>query len=438
MMISLFRILIIGALCTVALWQSLSFRTGGFAPNDFIDEFETVSEPESWQRMHPDHWIQLAKQSLDTSKDSLAQQYAITALTHNITSGGAASQLLHLQEKNRSTTEAQAQADQIALFTENLWPTHPTPSAHLADYWAKRGKLERVIPKWNILLTKTSALDKELFPHLKTFLSSPATSALLLPYTQNPPAWWDRFFNYLSRQEGEASIDTMKVLYQLRVDSGVPLSDYERRTFISLLINKKRWQEAYFAWMGGLQPSQLALSGLLFDGGFEGGSRSTGFDWHFSRHKMARIRQDITYGMRDRKALSITLRDDQRLNFRHIRQNLLLPAGNYEFSGRYRLDQLKTEEGLRWRIRCINDNKVLGESLAFVGRSPWNTFKFSFTVPSSPIDTKSAQPNIECPAQYIRLEASSPYAHKHRFQGKLWFDDLRIERRLPKKTDDAE
>lgn len=436
MIISLLRILIIGALCGVALWQSLSFRMGGFAPNDFIDEFETVSQPESWQHMHPDHWIQLSKQAIDAGDDTAAHRYAVQALRNNVTSGGAASKLLQLYEKKEST-EAQQQADTIALFTDNLWPTHPQPSAHLADYWAKRGNLQRMLPKWGILLTKSSAFDKELFPYLKTFLSDPATSTLLLPYTQNPPVWWDRFFNYLARQKDEASINTMKVLYQLRVDSGVPLNDYERRTFVTLLINKKRWQEAYFAWMGGLNREQLELSGLLFDGGFEGGSHNTGFDWRFSKNKMANIRQDITYGMRGRKALSITLRDEKRVNFNHVRQNVLLPAGNYELNGRYRLDQLKTAEGLRWRIRCIDDNKVLGESLAFIGRSPWNTFKFSFTVPNQSTDAASAQSDNKCTAQYIRLEASSPYAHKHLFQGKLWFDDLRIERRLPKKTDNT-
>lgn len=431
MIVSLLRISTAAALCVPLLWQSFSFRTGGFAPNDFIDEFKTVSAPESWQRMHPDHWIQLSKQAIDEGDETTAHGYAVQALRNNVTSGGAASQLLQLYEKKKSP-EALQQADSIALFTDNLWPTHPQPSAHLADYWAKRSNLQRMLPKWDILLTKSSALDKELFPHLKTFIANPETSSLLLPYTQNPPIWWERFFSYLARQKEGNALVTMKTLYQLRIESAVPLSDYERRTFVKLLISKNQWQEAYFAWLGGLPSESLALSGLLFDGGFEANNLNTGFDWQISNHKMARIRQDITFGMRGRKALSITLRNDQRLNFRHIRQNLMLSPGEYKLNGRYRLDQLKTEEGLRWRIRCIENNQLLGESLAFVGRAPWSDFKFTFKVPNENTDDSDKG---KCSAQYIRLEASSTFAHKHRFQGKIWFDDLTIERQVIQQND---
>lgn len=417
MIISISRIIVVASLCALALWQSVSFRTGGFAPNDFIDEFETVSAPQDWQHMHPDHWVQLSRQMMSAGDHTSSLKYAIHALSNNITNGGAASQLLHLYEIDSSTKEQEV--ERIALFTEKLWPTHASTTAHLADYWAKRENLEQVINKWNTLLTKTRSLDKELFPHLKSFLTTPSTSQLLEPYTKKPPLWWSRFFNYLANQKENYTLDTMKTLYQLRVDSGFPLDDYERRIFVRLLISKQRWQEAYFAWMGGLNTKQLELSGLLFDGGFESESHDTGFDWRFSKHKMIKIQRDITYGMRGRKALSITLRDDKRVNFHHIRQNMLLPSGNYELNGRYRLDQLQTEEGLRWRIRCIDNNKIIGESLSFAGRSPWNTFKFSFVVPDA---------DDNCSSQYLRLEASSTYAHKHRFQGKLWFDDLRIER----------
>lgn len=414
----LVRITLVGILSAVGIWQSLSYRLGGYYPSDFAvnkDEREQFSLPASWQYTHPDTWIKLSNQSLGDENFEEARKYAINGLMGDITSGRAASQLLNIYDRSGNLKEA----DLIAEFTTELWPSHSYVRSRLADYWLKRNNLKRTLAEWNVLMMRSHSLDKFLFPKLAQIIKHSESAAYLTPYILNPPIWWERFFAYILKQKN-TSLDSIKFLYQIRIDSDIPLSNRERKAFISRLINESQWQEAYFSWMGGLEPKQLNYgTSLLFDGGFESDSNNTGFDWNLFQHKMASIKTERTFGMKGKKALSILLKDDSRINFNNVHQNIILKTGVYELKGRYRIDTLKAEEGLRWRVRCIENNSLLGESVEFIGRSPWRVFKLEFSVP-----------NDGCEVQSVRLEASSSYAHKHRFQGKLWFDDMSIYRQI--------
>ena len=157
----------------------------------------------------------------------------------------------------------------------------------------------------------------------------------------------------------------------------------------------------------------MNYSGLIYDGGFESDVFNQAFGWRLSRSKNPRIKPDITYGIKGRKALRITIRKQKPVNFKHVSQRLMLSKGSYELSFRYRTDTLKTTKGLTWRIRCIEGGKeVLAESLPMLGSNPWTSLVVKFDIPES------------CPVQLLRLEATSRFRHDHFFQGSAWFDDF--------------
>jgi hypothetical protein len=228
-----------------------------------------------------------------------------------------------------------------------------------------------------------------------------------------PPSWWPAFFSFLNAKN--ESIEPLQAIYAIRADSESPIEDAERTAFVGRLIREGEATQAYFTWLSGLDEAALELTGQIYDGGFEGTHFNSEFFWQFSQPKGVKIRTATTSGVSGARALHVTINSD-RLNFRHVTQRLHLTPGIYQFTGRYKLNRLKSTKGLRWRIYCLGEKTTqLTESMAFVGRSPWLEFKQDFAVPAQ-----------DCTSQLLRLEAASQYAHDHKFKGNLWFDDLKI------------
>lgn len=346
--------------------------------------------------------------SLSYTAPKVSESTAILALSQDPSSGQAATHLMSLYEAQGREVEA----DQVAELASKLWPSNKYTRSNLADYWSRRNRPDKFVQEWNVLLTRDASFRKRLFPSLMKLVEDDELSSLILPYLQAPPVWWDSFFAYLSR---DLDLERLVSLYRLRVGSGEALSTSEQNSYVRRLIKERRWEEAYDTWFIGLTPNQMRYSGLVYDGGFEVDVFNKGFGWQLSRAKNPRIKPDVTYGIKGRKALQVILRKNDPINFRHVSQRLMLTKGNYELSLRYRTDTLKTTKGLSWRIRCIEGDKgMLGESIPLLGSNPWTTLKFNFRV----LDA--------CPVQMLRLESTSRYRHDHFFQGNAWFDDVRI------------
>ena len=346
--------------------------------------------------------------ALTYAAPDVSEEVAILALSQDPSSGRAATHLLSLYESQGRTVES----DQIAELSSKLWPSHKYTRSNLADYWSRRSRPDKMVSEWNVLLTRDASFRKRLFPALIKIVESDELLPLISPFISNPPVWWNSFFGYLS---SKLEMQRLQRLYRLRLASEVPLSLSEQNSYVRRLIKEDRWEEANDVWFLGLTPNQMRYSGLVYDGGFESNVFNQGFGWALSRSKNPRIKIDVTYGIKGRKALQVVLRKQDPVNFKHVWQRLLLTSGNYELTLRYRSDTLKTTKGLSWRIHCIKGGKeVLGESAPIVGSNSWSTLTASFTVPES------------CAAQMIRLESTSPYRHDHFFQGSAWFDDVRI------------
>lgn len=406
-MIILRRIILITAVIAI-FYFSLAMRTGNVAPDDFVFEKE-VTKVTSWQIPAETTLIEKSSEALQEKNMALAKRFALQAWSKNITSGRASVQLLTVHAAEEDTQNG----DKVAELTSQLWPAHSLTRAKLADYWNEREDFSKVLPEWNTLLIRDRGIRKKLFPLLKQLVNNPQTFNLLQSFMQDPPNWWDDFFIYLTKDK--ESLEAIKKVYSVRLNTEKPLEQNERRYFVLRLIREKQMTEAYFSWLSGLNSKELALSGLIYDGGFEGDSFNTGFDWTFSQPKGVKIRTQTTSGINGAKALQITL-NHKRLNFRHIYQRLALNSGNYQLSGRFRINRLKTEKGLSWRIYCVGSKTLkIAESMAFKGRLPWSEFQTSFTIPVE-----------NCDSQLLRLEASSPYAHQHTFKGSLWFDDMAV------------
>ncbi|PID48921.1 MAG: hypothetical protein CR991_09285 [Proteobacteria bacterium] len=418
-MIWAWRIVLI-SFCLILAYASLSLRLGGVGPSDFIDT-APIEEPAWWQTSHPDTDIALSMKAMDAGDLDEAKALALRALSKNITNGNATAQLMLVYEKQGFPEEA----DKLAEIAEQLWPAHAAVRTKLAEYWLRRDNLPKLLEEWHVLMIHNATLRRSVYPVLQEVANTPDIAVLLKPYAKVPPNWWNGFFNFMAAKN--ENLDTIRMLYQARVDSEVPLSNSERRAYVRRLMKEKLWTEAYFAWLSGLDAKALLLSGTVFDGGFESNLKNTGFDWRFAKAKGMNIQLDQTIGAKGRRALRVSFNGRKRINFRHVSQFLnLTPGESYDLKFDYRVDRLETATaaGLSWRIRCHpNNKKIIAESDSIFKQSAWQTMITPFTVPTS-----------DCPAQLLRLEASSRYTHEHSFKGTLWFDNISIVRAEPENT----
>ena len=104
------------------------------------------------------------------------------------------------------------------------------------------------------------------------------------------------------------------------------------------------------------------------------------------------------------------------MRFANVKQLMLLPAGDYSFSGRVKTAELRTVRGLWWRIFCANGpaNTLANTELVF-GTMPWTDFTVKFQVPAT-----------DCGAQWLQLELPARIEPELRIEGQVWYQDLRI------------
>ncbi|PID45474.1 MAG: hypothetical protein CSB47_08715 [Proteobacteria bacterium] len=384
-------------------------KDGGESPYLDLQRDQTLLSSDALVRQAS---LLLEQDAEDEALQARAESLVLAALRQNPSSGRAASFLLSLY----ATQERNQEAGEIADLAAQLWPAHTYTRSRLAEYWLTQGRLDKLVAEWNVLLIRNPRLRSKIYPFLARLIQDDRAAALLQPYADNPPNWWPSFFAYLSR---ELPLPQLRKVYQVRMLSPVELGKAERRYYINRLVREHLWDEAHRVWFVGLTKAQSRYSGFVFDGGFESGVFNQSFGWRLSRSKNPKIKTDITYGARGRKALKVVLRGQKPLKFSHVSQQLLLEPGHYRLSLRYRADSFKAQRGLTWRLRCLGGTKkLLTETKAIAVSSAWNTLKAEFSVPSRGCDT-----------QLLRLESTSRFSHEQSQTGTLWFDDITISKK---------
>jgi len=195
-----------------------------------------------------------------------------------------------------------------------------------------------------------------------------------------------------------------------------PLRSEELRPYLSKLIEVGRLEQAYLTWLQHLPPDRLSQLTHLYNGRFQYELSNLPFDWSMQPVRGAAV--DLARGAQDtvlRVGFSGT-----RVPFRHVSHRLVLPPGDYRFTGSVKADRLQNERGLRWRIFCIeNPEASLGETDLVAGNVPWRNFQVDFSVPTS-----------ACRAQNLILELPARVALEQQVSGLISYAALDIQKRL--------
>lgn len=361
-------------------------------PDAFVPSIDTINYLSADALVH-----------LSEVNTSINEQQQLVALKRNPSNGRLAAHLLYTNHTDQ----------QLAELAATLWPSHSYVHVATADFWLSQQRLDKTLEAWNVLLTRRVS-SQNIFKMLAQFPAFSDGQALLKPYTEQPPTWWNHYFTYLSRS---APLSSVFSIYQMRVQSAVPISQDERQQFTNRLLKEKQWLLAYTTWLAGLDEEKRQYRQFIYDGGFEDQLFNTPFTWNIKPAKAYQATLDNIRGTKGLHSLKLTFFKKKRIKFEHIAQTLLLRPGSYTLSLRYNINQLKTNKGLNWRLRC-NNKSLIAETITFKQQtSDWKTTELNFDVPS------------HCTTQMLRLEANSPYAHDHLFDGNLWFDELKITKR---------
>ena len=395
----------------VLIWRILAIGYSHILYGEFSDVKRGIVY-EKVLRIYPQHLgalFKLADRKHGAGEYEKSNQYLFRALKVSPDYGRAMALLL----KNFSIMGESAKESKAAFYAVRLAPAHSYVRGQLLTYWLLKGNSAKIFEELSVLLTRESSLRSYVYTLLDKWVASEENRLLFVPYMQNPPKWWNNYFSYLSRKKN--NLDVIEFFYKERISLSKDITEHEEKIMIARLIREKKWTKAYELWLASLSPDMKKYNKLIFDGGFESGLKNKIFTWNFRSSKIYTSKISSTYGVAGRKALHIKFKQKKRVNFINVFQRIFLPSGRMKIGFKVRIDNNIGEKGLKWRLRCAENNEILGETEAFITRKSWHSIVLEAIVPAQ-----------SCSVQLLRLEAVSKFAHYQVFSGSLWFDDIKI------------
>lgn len=376
------------------------------------DHYAREGAADSALAWYPHHPQALFDEALRLSKNdpARARELLLESVEANPADGAAVIALARLLEEKGDL----ARAKEAVALASRLGPRQVAVQMEAAAFWLRQRQADGALRHWDAALRIDPGLGEKIYPMLLRFAENAQVRPVFAPLLAQPPAWWQGFFRYATATA--ARLDTLRALYQMRRQGGGRLDAAEQRDYLARLERDGQWLEAYFIWLNGLGPQQLAALGSVYNGGFEQPVSGQGFDWYAPEGAGALVETAQTAGAGGSKALHVVLQGSKAPSLSFF-QRLLLDPGKYRLRGRARPESLVVEKGVQWTLRCLAPvQKPLAVSERFLGSDQWREFAAEFTVPGQ-----------DCQVQDLRLELAGRPSDLET-SGGVWFDDLAIEK----------
>src|SRR5262249_34997334 len=242
-----------------------------------------------------------------------------------------------------------------------------------------------------MLRMHSSVFGQELFPVLASFTVDPRAFQALSAFLATSPPWRSWFLSELSARLANRA--RLCQLYAALNGSENPITKEELRPYLDRLVKDEYFELAYKTWQATLPPQQRAVQTHPFNRDFEFPVDNLPFNWNLETVPGAE-NQVVSSSEGGKKRALLVEFSGARVRFANVKQVMLLPAGDYSFTGRVKTAELRTSRGLWWRIFCAAGSAhTLASTDLVSGTIPWTDFTVKFQVPTT-----------ECGAQWLQLE----------------------------------
>lgn len=273
------------------------------------------------------------------------------------------------------------------------------------DYRAALQHIDRV-------LRTSGGAQARLFPVLARLAEDPGFADALAQALATRPPWRDGLLATLHAvdQPGTRAADQVLAGLQRRnaLDPGTS------QAWIEALIRQNRWGEAFALWAAPYAAAGRRLP-LLFNGDFAEEPQGAGFDWRIP--SVAGV------------VVSIEPRESGgALHLRFLGRRipggplashaLMLAPGAYQMQWSERMDALRADEGLAWRVSCAGQAQPLAEADSRMGSRPWLERTLVFTVPAG-----------GCHGQWLELASTGNADAGQMVSGGAWYASVKVTRK---------
>lgn len=354
-----------------------------------------------WVGDHPEALYRLAEQQL-AAGDLAAARAMARRLEKAAPLDGRA---LRLQAQVAASERRPDMARPLFERAIALSPRDLPARAWLIQDALERGQYPAALEQADRILRFSPGQGTVLLPALARLSQDPAFAAVLVPALAARPPWREALLREI--QSGDHPVSAERVLGGLRKAGGLTQDEHNR--WVEDLMRQGDWTQAYARWASTLgSPQRLSA---VFNGGFEQPISQRGFDWRVRPIPGVGVALEPVEGGNGLAA---------HLTFRRrpvaeagLDQALLLAPGPQRLSLRVRADNLRTDSGLEWQVRC-RKGAVLATSERLQGTFGWRRVEIALNVPP------------DCVGQWLRLRNPAPTGTGQYASGDLWVDDVTV------------
>jgi len=363
----------------------------------------------SWVADEPAALDLLAARELTKPEGNLdsAREWAKNALRSNPLDAQALTLLGLIAERKGDQQSADAL---MRLSGARTWRDRVSQT-WLFNRKVRRGQYSDALPHVDAIL-RMGRTQTELFPVLAAFTADPRAFEALTAFLAESPPWRAWFLSELSARLANQA--RLMELYAALNETGKPPTKVELRPYLNRLIKDGNFDQAYKTWQMTSPPEQRAAGTYPFNRDFDMPIDGLPFNWNLEPIPGAEI-QIVSSVNGDRKRTLLVQFSGARVPFANVKQLMLLPAGEYTFTGRVKSEGLLTSRGLWWHILCAQPANTLVHTDLVSGTLPWTDFTVTFQVPAT-----------DCHAQWLQLELPARIESEKKIEGEVWYQNLRI------------
>ena len=308
-----------------------------------------------------------------------------------------------------------ANSEALTLLAANRSHDDARLQANALQIELKRKDFSAALNRIDNLFKTAPELSGDLFKTLVAFARSAESFPALIAKLVEKPEWRTQFILTLAADQTIEAPVLYSVFSELRKEQSAETPD-EMRSVLGRLLNDKQYDKAYFMWVDSLSDPQLKKAGTIFDGQFELPTDNLFFSWTIIPTSNVEARTV----RRAPGSTDMVLRLDfapARTPYENISQILRLSPGAFKLSFEAKADNLKTPNGLVWRLYCLGQTPVkIGETPRLVGSQQWGRYTIDFVVPEQ-----------DCGQQMLKLYLDAPTPLDAQVEGSASFDSFSID-----------